>query len=91
MNAAQQQDTGDALISAVLLRSRHLPLMTRLAAGAVYGVAAGLLLHDDILVAGIAMVAIWIATVWLPTSIRAPGEAKTPGADARTSPQYPTA
>ncbi len=80
MNAAQQHRTGNALIGAALLRSRHLPLTTRLAAGAVYGIAAGLLLHDDVQVAGIAMVAIWIATVWLPASIRAPGEARTPGA-----------
>ena len=79
MNAAQQHRTGDALIGAALLRSRHLPLTTRLAAGAVYGVAAGVLLHDNAQVAGIVMVAIWIATVWLPTSIRAPGEARPRG------------
>ncbi len=79
--ARQQHQTGDALIGA-LLRSRHLPLMTRLAAGAFYGVAAGLLLHDNANVAAIAMVAIWIATAWLPTSIRAPGESQPPGADA---------
>ncbi len=81
MNEAQQHQTGHALIGA-LLCSRHLPLTTRLAAGAFYGVAAGLLLHDNANAAGIAMVAIWTATVWLPTSIRAPGEAQPFGADA---------
>jgi hypothetical protein len=79
VNEAQQQHpTGDALIGATLVRSRHLSLMTRLAAGAFYGVTAGALLHDHAGIAGAVMVAVWTATVWLPTSIRAPGEARTP-------------
>ena len=64
MNGTQQHRTGAAPTSAALLSLRHLPLTTRLAGGAVYGIAAGLLLHDNASVAGIAMVAIWIATVW---------------------------
>lgn len=52
------------LVGAALLRSRHVPLTTRLVAGVMYGVAAGLLLQGDVQVAGIAMVAIWIATMW---------------------------
>ncbi len=74
MKEARQHRTVAALVGTALLRSRHWPLTTRLAAGAIYGVAAGLLLHDDARVAALAMVLIWIATVWLPTSIRAPGE-----------------
>jgi hypothetical protein len=52
------------------------PLATRLAAGALYGMVAGALLHDHAGVAGAVMVAVWVATVWLPSSIRAPGEAR---------------
>ena len=77
MNAAQQTRTDAALGGASLLRSRHLALATRLAAGAFYGVVAGALLHDHASIAGAVMVAVWTATVWLPTSIRAPGEART--------------
>jgi hypothetical protein len=50
-------------------------LATRLAAGALYGMIAGALLHDHAGVAGAVMVAVWVATVWLPSSIGAPGEA----------------
>lgn len=79
MNRAQhQQPTGDTLIGAALQRSRHLSLTMRLAAGAFYGVAAGALLHDHASIAGAVMVAVWTATVWLPTSIRAPGETRVP-------------
>jgi hypothetical protein len=63
------------LIGAALLHSRQLPLAARLAAGAAYGVAAGLLLHEHAAVTGTVMVAIWVATVWLPSSGRAAGEA----------------
>ena len=69
MIEAQQHGTGTALIGAALLRSRHLPLTTRLAAGALYGVAAGILLRDHASVAGTVMVAVWIVTVWLPISV----------------------
>jgi hypothetical protein len=79
MNEAQHQHPrDDALIGAARLHSRHVSLMTRLAAGAFYGVVAGALLHDHASIAGAVMVAVWTATVWLPTSIRAPGEARTP-------------
>jgi len=77
VNGAQHQHSSDARIRAALLRTRHLSLATRLAAGTFYGVAAGILLHDHASIAGAVMVAIWMATVWLPTSIRAPGEART--------------
>jgi hypothetical protein len=80
MNGAQQHRPGDALIGAALLRSRHLSLIARLAAGAFYGATAGALLHDHASIAGAVMVAVWTATVWLPTSIRAPGDAPTHGA-----------
>ncbi len=80
MNEAQQHRTYTAPNGAGLLSLRHLPLTTRLAAGAFYGVTAGALLHDHASIAGAVMVAVWTATVWLPTSIRAPGEARTPGA-----------
>jgi hypothetical protein len=46
MSEAQQQQMGYALVGAALLRSRQWPLTMRLAAGALYGVAAGLLLRD---------------------------------------------
>ena len=49
---------------AALLSLRHLPVTTRLAAGALYGVTAGALLHNNTSVAGAVMVAVWIATVW---------------------------
>lgn len=78
MNTAQQHHTDAAPSGAALLRSRHLSLATRLAAGAFYGVVAGALLHDHASIAGAVMVAVWTATVWLPTSIRAPGEPRTP-------------
>ena len=61
----------------------HLSLTTRLAAGAFYGVAAGALLYDHASIAGAVMVAVWTATVWLPTAIRAPGETRTRDADAQ--------
>ncbi len=80
MNAAHQNRADAAPSDAALLSLRHLPLTTRLAAGALYGVTAGALLHENAGVAGAVMVAVWIATVWPPTSIRAHGEARTPGA-----------
>lgn len=60
----QQHSTHAAPAGAALLSLAHLPLATRLAAGAGYGIAAGLLLHDHARIAAIAMVAIWLATVW---------------------------
>lgn len=66
-----RQSRGSAtVVAAALLRMRHSSPALRLAAGAVYGVAAGMLLHDDARVAGAAMVAIWIATVWRPRRVR---------------------
>ena len=69
-DSQSRQRTVATLIGAALLRSRQLPLTARLAVGAAYGVAAGLLLHEHASVAGAVMVAVWIATVWLPTSLR---------------------
>lgn len=66
MNAEQQHRTHAAPEGAALLSLANLPLATRLAAGAAYGIAAGLLLHDDARVAAIAMIVIWIATVCQP-------------------------
>ena len=62
MNTQHHPDAAPA--GAALLSLTHLPLATRLAVGAGYGIAAGLLLHDHARIAAIAMVAIWLATVW---------------------------
>ena len=60
-----QQRTVATLISTALLRPRQLPLVARLATGAAYGVAAGLILHEHATVAGTVMIAVWVATVWI--------------------------
>jgi hypothetical protein len=75
MNDARRH-TVATLIGAALLRSRQLPIAARLATGAAYGVAAGLLLHEHAGVAGAVMVAIWIATVRSPSCMRAPRGAR---------------
>jgi hypothetical protein len=72
MNASQHNGIDAAPGGAALLSLRHVPLTTRLAAGALYGVTAGALLHDNASVAGAVMVAVWIATVWSPRFSRRP-------------------
>jgi hypothetical protein len=74
MNDARRH-TVATLLGAALLRSRQLPMAARLATGAAYGVAAGVLLHEHAGVAGAVMVAIWIATV-RSSCVSARGEAR---------------
>lgn len=64
MNAAQHDGTGADADSSAAASLRQLPCALRLTAGSLYGIAAGLLLQDDVRVAAIAMVVIWLATLW---------------------------